>query len=197
MSTAFMFVSAHYHSIFRLFSSRSNVLQAHLYRYSAARCAVVSTRICYPPSSRHACGLKQQNTATEHLLERWVEPLTAWAWKLGAPYPKGFVRLAWKYLLQNHPHDSICGCSIDQVHRENSVRFAQSQQIGENLVTQAMHHLASVTDTRARSMRTATAPQRSRSHSNRCLQPGARTTYRSSANSHTTARFIKPGRDCR
>ncbi len=93
--------------------------------------------------------IKQENAATEHLLERWVEPLTAWAWKLGAPYPKGFVRLAWKYLLFNHPHDSICGCSIDQVHRENRVRFAQSQQISENLVIQAMQHVASVTDTRA------------------------------------------------
>jgi alpha-mannosidase len=93
--------------------------------------------------------IKQQNAATEHLLERLVEPLTAWAWKLGAPYPKGFVRLAWKYLLLNHPHDSICGCSIDQVHRENSVRFAQSQQIGENLVSEAMHHVASVIDTRS------------------------------------------------
>jgi alpha-mannosidase len=93
--------------------------------------------------------IKQQNTATEHLLERWVEPLTAWAWKLTALYPKAFVELAWKYLLQNHPHDSICGCSLDQVHRENSVRFAQSQQIGEHLVTNAIQHLASVIDTRA------------------------------------------------
>ena len=101
--------------------------------------AVLSTRMW----------IKQQNTATEHLLERWVEPLTAWTWKLGAPYPKDLVKLAWKYLLQNHPHDSICGCSIDQVHRENSVRFAQSQQIGESLVAQALQHLASVTDTRA------------------------------------------------
>jgi len=92
--------------------------------------------------------IKQQNTAIEHLLERWVEPLTAWAWKLGATYPQGMVRLAWKYLLQNHPHDSICGCSIDQVHRENSVRFAQSQQIGEGVVAQAMQSLVSATDTR-------------------------------------------------
>jgi alpha-mannosidase len=95
--------------------------------------------------------IKQQNSATEHLLERWVEPLTTWAWKLGAPYPKAFAKLAWKYLLFNHPHDSICGCSIDQVHRENSVRFAQSQQVSENLITQALQHLASVTDTRATS----------------------------------------------
>ena len=93
--------------------------------------------------------IKQQNSATEHLLERWVEPLTAWSWKLGAPYPEAFVKLAWKHLLYNHPHDSICGCSIDEVHRENSVRFEQCQQIAENLVTHAMHHIASVTDTRA------------------------------------------------
>ena len=101
--------------------------------------AVLSTRMW----------IKQQNTLTEHLLERWVEPLTAWAWKLGAPYPQGLVRLAWKYLLQNHPHDSICGCSIDQVHRENSVRFAQSQQVGEGVLAQALQHLVAATDTRA------------------------------------------------
>jgi len=101
--------------------------------------AVLSTRMW----------IKQQNTATEHLLERWVEPLTAWAWKLGVQYPKGLIKLAWKYLLQNHPHDSICGCSIDQVHRENGVRFVQSQQISESLITEVMQQLASFTDTRA------------------------------------------------
>src|SRR5947209_10599651 len=93
--------------------------------------------------------IKQQNAATEHLLEHWLEPLTAWAWKLGATYPAGLVRMAWKYLLQNHPHDSICGCSIDQVHRENAVRFAQAHQIGEGLLAQAMQQIVAATDTRA------------------------------------------------
>lgn len=92
--------------------------------------------------------IKQENAATEHLLERWVEPLAAWASLLGARYPRGLVQLAWKYLLQNHPHDSICGCSIDQVHRENRVRFAQSQQVGEQLVIEAMQHIVSRIDTR-------------------------------------------------
>ena len=92
--------------------------------------------------------IKQQNTASEHLLERWVEPLTAWAWKLGATYPAGLVRLAWKYLLQNHPHDSICGCSIDQVHRENAVRFAQSQQVAEGAIAQALQTIVAAIDTR-------------------------------------------------
>ena len=93
--------------------------------------------------------IKQQNNATEHLLEHWVEPLTAWAWKLGAAYPAGFIRVAWKYLLQNHPHDSICGCSLDQVHRENAVRFAQSQQIAESIIAQAMQSIAEVVNTHA------------------------------------------------
>jgi mannosylglycerate hydrolase len=99
--------------------------------------------------------IKQQNAETEHLLERWLEPMTAWASTLGATYPAGLARVAWKLLLQNHPHDSICGCSIDQVHRENSARFAQSQQIGEQLTLEALQHLASATDTRAPSLNTA------------------------------------------
>jgi len=93
--------------------------------------------------------IKQQNNVTEHLLQYWVEPLTAWAEQLGSAYPGGFVSLAWKYLLQNHPHDSICGCSIDQVHRENSVRFAQSQQIAESVIGQAMQQIVDAVDTQA------------------------------------------------
>ncbi|HET9919258.1 MAG TPA: glycoside hydrolase family 38 C-terminal domain-containing protein [Ktedonobacteraceae bacterium] len=108
-------------------------------QYSHLLPAVLSTRMW----------IKQQNTATEHLLERWVEPLTAWAAQLGASYPAGLVRLAWKYLLQNHPHDSICGCSIDQVHAENRVRFAESQQVSESILAQAMQSIVEATDTRA------------------------------------------------
>ena len=99
--------------------------------------------------------IKQKNAETEHLLERWVEPMTTWASTLGATYPAGLTKVAWKLLLQNHPHDSICGCSIDQVHRENSARFAQSQQIGEQLTLEALQHLASSTDTRAPSLSVA------------------------------------------
>ena len=106
--------------------------------------------------------IKQQNAATEHLLERWVEPLTAWAAQQGAPYPGGLVQLAWKYLLHNQPHDSICGCSIDQVHRENRVRFDQSQQIGEQLVQEAMKYLVARVDTRPPAALSARAEQISR-----------------------------------
>ncbi|MEN6358076.1 MAG: glycoside hydrolase family 38 C-terminal domain-containing protein [Armatimonadota bacterium] len=82
--------------------------------------------------------LKQANHASETLLEKYVEPLCSWAWALGAEYPKSYIDLAWKYLLQNSPHDSICGCSIDQVHKEMVYRFEQATQICEPLVKKSM-----------------------------------------------------------
>lgn len=82
--------------------------------------------------------LKQANHACETLMEKYVEPLCSWAWTLGAEYPKSYIDLAWKYLLQNSPHDSICGCSIDQVHKEMVYRFEQTMQIGEPLVKKSM-----------------------------------------------------------
>lgn len=40
----------------------------------------------------------------------------------------------WKHLLQNHAHDSICGCSIDRVHRQILSRFEEVRDIGRTLV---------------------------------------------------------------
>jgi alpha-mannosidase len=94
--------------------------------------------------------LKQANSATERLLERWVEPYESWAALLGKRYDRDFLRFAWKTLLQNHPHDSICGCSIDQVHREMLPRFDQAQQVGQELLDRALGWIAAQTDTTAR-----------------------------------------------
>jgi 2-O-(6-phospho-alpha-D-mannosyl)-D-glycerate hydrolase len=57
-------------------------------------------------------------------------------------YPAGELRHAWKTLLQNHPHDSICGCSIDAVHDENMTRFARARQVGEAVVESALDAIA-------------------------------------------------------
>ena len=84
-----------------------------------------------PGVSSSRMWLKQRNAAAEALLTRWTEPAACWAWLLGEPYPASQLELAWKFLLHNHPHDSICGCSIDQVHAEMMSRFAQSEQIAE------------------------------------------------------------------
>jgi alpha-mannosidase len=91
--------------------------------------------------------LKQANERTQTLLERWAEPASALAWLWGKPYDAAFLWEAWKLCLKNHPHDSICGCSIDQVHREMMPRFEQAQQIGEALTRESLNLIARQIDT--------------------------------------------------
>ena len=76
------------------------------------------------------------------LLESYAEPLSVFASLVGARYPAGELRHAWKTLLQNHPHDSICGCSIDAVHEENMTRFARARQVGDAVVETALDTIA-------------------------------------------------------
>ena len=86
--------------------------------------------------------LKQANTESEICLEKYAEPSSAFAWMLGKEYPADFLTYAWKLLMQNHPHDSICGCSIDQVHDEMMPRFAQVQQVGKELTDRSLEWVA-------------------------------------------------------
>ncbi len=86
--------------------------------------------------------LKQQNQQVQTLLESYAEPLSVFASQLGARYPAGELRYAWKTLLQNHPHDSICGCSIDAVHEENMTRFARARQVGSAVADAALDAIA-------------------------------------------------------
>jgi alpha-mannosidase/mannosylglycerate hydrolase len=87
--------------------------------------------------------IHQANANCEALLTQWAEPWSAFASAaLGAEYPAGFLAVAWKWLLQNHPHDSICGCSIDQVHEDMKYRFSQCRRIAERLTSEATRALA-------------------------------------------------------
>ncbi|CAM4093844.1 alpha-mannosidase [Streptococcus penaeicida] len=74
--------------------------------------------------------LKKAQARSENLLEKVVEPLVVMT---GADYPKDQLRYAWKLLLQNAPHDSICGCSVDAVHREMETRYEKVQEVGHYL----------------------------------------------------------------
>lgn len=91
--------------------------------------------------------IKQANERTQTLLEKWAEPSCALAWLNGGTCDSAFLWEAWKLCIKNHPHDSICGCSIDQVHKEMMPRFEQSQQIGETLTNESLRFLAEKVDT--------------------------------------------------
>ncbi len=97
--------------------------------------------------------IKQRNAACETLLEKWAEPFSALAAWHGLDTPTrnlaAFTRYAWHTLIQNHPHDSICGCSVDAVHREMTVRFDAVEQIGDEVTRQSLAAIASAVDTAA------------------------------------------------
>jgi alpha-mannosidase len=87
--------------------------------------------------------LKQQNDACETLLAHIAEPLSALAWlRTGVNHCSPLLSHAWRALLKNHPHDSICGCSIDLVHRDMQARFDEARQIGENVADATLDALA-------------------------------------------------------
>jgi alpha-mannosidase len=68
--------------------------------------------------------LKQANERAERRL-LGAETLAALrTLRTGEPFPVPDFRLAWRQLLRCHPHDSICGCSCDEVHRDMLVRYS-------------------------------------------------------------------------
>ena len=84
---------------------------------------------CY--SSR--LDLKRLNTVVSHKLDlanRYVNYT-----KMNAKYDN-LIEYAYKMLLQNQAHDSICGCSTDNVHLENKIRYMKIQQIAENIISE-------------------------------------------------------------
>lgn len=85
--------------------------------------------------------LKIANESAEHALERVAEPLCAVAWCFGSDYPAERLRSAWKALLENHAHDSINGCSMDQVHKDMAYRFDKARLIGRELASRALAQL--------------------------------------------------------
>ena len=101
-------------------------------RYQPVLQGVLSTRM----------PLKQMNHNIETRLEHLAEPLSAVCWLTGEAYPGRWLSESWKWLLQNQPHDSICGCSTDEVHRHMMYRFSQAGAICDEVVTSALDKLA-------------------------------------------------------
>ncbi|MDB1677982.1 MULTISPECIES: alpha-mannosidase [Enterococcus] len=91
--------------------------------------------------------LKQWNTKVQRQLENITEPLATMAYEVTGEYPHDQLDYAWKTLMQNHPHDSICGCSVDSVHREMITRFEKANEVGKYLADEALRQLGEAIDT--------------------------------------------------
>lgn len=91
-------------------------------------------------SSRYS--IKKRNDQAQSLLESWLEPVLLLLQNNNISYPAAYRHIAWKHLLQNHPHDSICGCSIDRVHQDMQYRFSQVEEICESILNEGEYALS-------------------------------------------------------
>ncbi|MCK5863100.1 MAG: hypothetical protein KAH38_11480, partial [Candidatus Hydrogenedentes bacterium] len=85
--------------------------------------------------------LKQHNNRAEINLQRRAEPWAAVASMIGGEYIKTAFDRAWRFLLQNHPHDTITGSGIDQMEKDSLFRFDQINIISDGLARRALETL--------------------------------------------------------
>jgi alpha-mannosidase/mannosylglycerate hydrolase len=93
--------------------------------------------------------IKQKNHETQLMLERIAEPLNSLSYIAGDEYRDDFFLYAWRTLMQNHPHDSICSCSCDEVYDEMLIRFQKAFDTADEMKLAATDYLTSKIDTSA------------------------------------------------
>jgi alpha-mannosidase len=97
-----------------------------------------------PGVSSSRAWIKQRDFENSYLIERIADPLIAIAsLTADADDMTALLEVAWRTAIQNHPHDSICGCSIDQVHQDMRYRFDQAAMIGEIVARRASNAVLS------------------------------------------------------
>lgn len=90
--------------------------------------------------------LKIQNFICQRELEKYAEPFSVMALLYGGNYDSDLIWESWKWTIKNHPHDSICGCSLDRVHDDMETRFKWSLDISADMALNAMGEITSGID---------------------------------------------------
>jgi len=76
--------------------------------------------------------VKRAAARAERALERRAEPLSA-LFLPGEQWPASLFDLAWREMVRNAAHDSVCACSVDDVVDAVLVRYAEAERIAEGL----------------------------------------------------------------
>jgi hypothetical protein len=86
---------------------------------------------------------KRMNARAERLLLRETEPWSALAAQRGSS-KRPLVEAAWRTLLEAHPHDTLCGCSIDEVAEAMELRIQsavnQATGVRDDAIAQLIGH---------------------------------------------------------
>ena len=89
--------------------------------------------------------VKQAAAGAERQLERVAEPLGA-LWLPADAWPGAFLDLAWLEVIRNAAHDSICGCSADEVNDAVLLRYADAVRVAEGVTERALIRVLAASD---------------------------------------------------
>ena len=81
--------------------------------------------------------LKVAAASAERALERLAEPMAA-LWLPPGLWPEESLRRAWREMIRNAAHDSICGCSADEVSRAVLHRYDNACAIAADITASAL-----------------------------------------------------------
>ena len=85
--------------------------------------------------------VKRQGALAERELERRAEPLAA-LFQQPEDYPDRLLELAWREMVRNSAHDSVCACSVDDVVDAVLHRYAEARTIAAGLADRAVKAFA-------------------------------------------------------
>ncbi len=85
--------------------------------------------------------VKRSGALAERALERRAEPLAA-LFQSPEQWPHELLALAWKEMVRNSAHDSICACSVDDVVDAVLHRYVEARTIASGLADRAIASFA-------------------------------------------------------
>ena len=77
--------------------------------------------------------LKKKAWEVQRKIFTLAEPMSL----ISGDYDRDYLDYAIKLMLKNFPHDSICCCSDDLVHKEMATRFDKAVQVAESIINKA------------------------------------------------------------
>lgn len=85
--------------------------------------------------------IKITNFESEMKYLKVLEPLSSMMACFGLETDLKIINRGWKYIIENHAHDSICCCCTDDIHREILMRMMFANQTADYLIKEKLEAL--------------------------------------------------------
>lgn len=91
--------------------------------------------------------LKQKNFEAEKWIQYYAEPFNSLSNLLGRDINDRYIEIAWELIVQNSAHDSIGGCSLDEIHDDMMSRYKNAIEISKGVFERSIKHIVKNIDT--------------------------------------------------